>query len=60
MQLTGNLFKNPVSFSCLNESDVETNNLNRLGRFAIDTQIEKGVMTTRLSLRDSPYNKIII
>lgn len=34
--------------------DVETKKLNRFCKFAIDTQIEKGIYKPRVYIRDSP------
>lgn len=53
--LTGKARVNPVSYFPIGKSDVETNGLNRPGRFAIDTQSEKGILAPRVLVRDSPY-----
>lgn len=53
-RLTGNAVftENPVASSL--EGAVETKELNSSSRFAINTQIEMGIIASRTLLRDSP------
>jgi len=55
-RLTGNARKARIPWHFLIlRSAVETKNLNRFCKIAIDTQFEKGILTTRLLVRDSPH-----
>ncbi len=55
MKLTGNAEKRIPCHS--EKSDVETKNLDRFCKVAIDTQSEKGTLLTRLVARYSPYDE---